>query len=820
MFRSPYSIAMFVLCFATLACASTSAHALQTYCVSTVSQLRIALDQAESDGDDSRINMRSGTYNFSSELLYATALEYTVLAGSLTIEGGYDANCASNVDDSRLTVVKSIIGEGFKLATETGTVVLKTLTFDDTDVEYSGNLSTSGRDFCTSSDLKFEGRRLRAIDARLTTRGRCHDIILRDSLFAGGSNASSLWIYLDQDDALGAPKLIMVNNTVADDDTYILSSGDRVGSAFLYNNIFRGNNGPEIIAQSTNVFAYNNRWDNLWFSASSPLAAGILDPSSSNNLASEPGIDSDYRPNPGSPMMNSGTALVPGGLLTVDVYGDPRVVGAGVDRGAVEAPAFTSTAYTVTNNQTSGPGSLSNAITLANNHPGFDDIKFNIPGNCPVRIPLPSTLFLRDPVRLDGWSQSGSVRNSQYPQWKAITCITLDGMWTPSSGIATGSQLGTGSVTIRGLAFERFTTAIALNYGDGARIHGNQFGGDAGGHFGPTLLGNRTAIAIAGSARNSVIGGDEDEQSNLISDSSVSGVSVELGSIGNQVVNNRIGIGDFYNTPVPNRDGINISTADNIVRSNIVSRNSRDGVVLTGANATGNVVTNNIIGGVARANAQNTLGNMRHGVTIDSGAHDNTVSGNTITVNGEAGIRITAAAGGHNRLSSNTFDRNTAPGIDLGIAGVTTNDSDPVFCNPATGCAANRGQNFPRLTEVLRMRTGSFPAGEPIRITGLLTSTVAALPYRIEFFASATCHATANGEGTRYIGFAEVLVANAGLCTDSNCTAAFTAYMPVRNVSIDDVVTATATSPDGDTSEFSQCTAASDQDRIFANGFQ
>ena len=94
------------------------------------------------------------------------------------------------------------------------------------------------------------------------------------------------------------------------------------------------------------------------------------------------------------------------------------------------------------------------------------------------------------------------------------------------------------------------------------------------------------------------------------------------------------------------------------------------------------------------------------------------------------------------------------------------------------------------------------------------------MPYRIEFFASATCHATANGEGTRYVGFADVVVANAGFCADSNCTAAFTAYMPVRNVSIDDVITATATSPDGDSSEFSECTAANDQDRIFADGFE
>lgn len=53
------------------------------------------------------------------------------------------------------------------------------------------------------------------------------------------------------------------------------------------------------------------------------------------------------------------------------------------------------------------------------------------------------------------------------------------------------------------------------------------------------------------------------------------------------------------------------------------------------------------------------------------------------------------------------------------------------------------------------------------------------------------------------------------------CTKSFSAYVTELNVDIGDVVTATATSPSGDTSEFSGCMVVTNEitDRIFADGF-
>lgn len=86
MFRSSFSCALFALCSATLAFVSSDAVAVQTYCVGTVAKLRTALEQAEIDGDESRIDLRS-SYNFTSELRYQPASEYFLPAGTLTIEG-------------------------------------------------------------------------------------------------------------------------------------------------------------------------------------------------------------------------------------------------------------------------------------------------------------------------------------------------------------------------------------------------------------------------------------------------------------------------------------------------------------------------------------------------------------------------------------------------------------------------------------------------------------------------------------------------------------------------------------------------------------
>ncbi|MEO7917595.1 MAG: hypothetical protein ABIR16_08115 [Dokdonella sp.] len=814
MFRSPFSIALFSLCFAVLACASTSAYAVQTYCVSSVTQLRNALVDAETDADDSYIKIRTGTYEFFTELRYEPTAEFILPAGNLTVEGGYNTGCTSRVDDARLTTVRSGASQQFALFTQTGSVSVKTLTLDQTELRFAGGILG---DSCASNSLKFEGRRLRSTGGKLYTLAQCHDIVLRDSVFASPADGTALEIYINQNNELGSSaSLTMVNNTVAEGRLFVSSCCDFRGTAYLYNNVFR-NSGTEIAARATNVLALNNRYDSLVFSADTTLPAGTLQVGSTDNVSSNPNLDADYRPNANSVMVNSGTSTVPGGLLSIDLYGGTRVIGSAVDRGAVESPVDGSGVFTVTNANASGAGSLADAVNLANADSGFNQIKFNIPGSCPRRIVLPTTLYLRDYVRLDGWSQPGSVQNDESVLWNAKPCVILDGNGIVSAGIETGSQLGNGLLTIRGLAFEGFSTAIVLTFGNGSAIHGNQFGGRIG-DSGPILAGNGTAILTGLSAVNTLIGGSEDAQANLIGSSTTTGVAVQSGSTGNQIVGNRIGIDKNFAGNLPNLDGIRISTANNSVRDNYISRNTRDGVVLTNANANGNVIRDNLIGG--NSGLFGTPGNGRMGVLIDNDAHDNTIGpDNALQRNGDSGVRLLAASGGRNRISQNSMDANDSPGIDLGANGVSPNDPDPQFCIPTLGCAANRGQNFPVMTEAVRVRGGFIPTGKPILVKGSLTTTFTTAPYRIEFFGSDTCYSEGNGQGTRYLGFADIVVSNSGFCSSGNCNKTFQTYMSELNVDIGDVITTTATSPDGNTSEFSACMVVTDQDDIFANGF-
>src|SRR5262249_54086375 len=69
--------------------------------------------------------------------------------------------------------------------------------------------------------------------------------------------------------------------------------------------------------------------------------------------------------------------------------------------------------FTVTTDADDGPGSLREALTLANNNPGLDMINFAISGSGPFTIQLLSPLpDITDPVVIEGYTQPGATTNS------------------------------------------------------------------------------------------------------------------------------------------------------------------------------------------------------------------------------------------------------------------------------------------------------------------------------------------------------------------------------------------------------------------------
>ena len=139
---------------------------------------------------------------------------------------------------------------------------------------------------------------------------------------------------------------------------------------------------------------------------------------------------------------------------------------------------------------------------------------------------------------------------------------------------------------------------------------------------------------------------------------------------GNVAEGNYIGTDITGTIAKPNGTGISISSSNNIVGpNNVISGNSSQGVFISGAGATQNVVKGNRIGTNASGTA--ILGNGGEGVTLFSGASNNTVGG---TGSGEG-----------NQISGNQF------GMSIGGTGTDGNRVQGNFIGTNPGGTAALG---------------------------------------------------------------------------------------------------------------------------------
>ena len=218
---------------------------------------------------------------------------------------------------------------------------------------------------------------------------------------------------------------------------------------------------------------------------------------------------------------------------------------------------------------------------------------------------------------------------------------------------------------------------------------------------------------------------------------------------------------------------------------NLISGNLFDGVLIDHGSMA-NLVLGNHIG--TAVNGTGNLGNGRHGVRIDN-ASNNTIGGasaearNIIAHNGRSGVLVSPSSSSGDAILGNSIFSNAGLGIDLDPNGVTPNDTGDNDTGP------NRLQNFPMLTAA----TGSTIN---IAIEGILNSRPNK-GFRLEFFSNGTCDPSGHGEGNRFLGFIKVTI-DAGGNTSFRVT--FSTPTPV-----DGFITATATDPDNNTSEFSKC---------------
>ena len=506
-----------------------------------------------------------------------------------------------------------------------------------------------------------------------------------------------------------------------------------------------------------------------------------------------------------------------------------------------------------------GTCTLRDAITYANSQVE-STIVFGIAGAGVHTIAPASALpTIVKRVTIEGYSQPGSSPSSSPPEQgsNAVILIEIDG--TNTGGAFDGRVIGVGAgsngTVIRGLVINRGHAGVRVDAASDVVIEGCFIGTDP---SGTTPLPNAEAgVILTSGATNATVGGLTAAARNLISANGIDGINVGtdngMGGTGHLFVGNLIGTDATGTLALSGtQTGIELAGTSSNVRiggtspaeRNVISGNAGGGIRLRDP-GTGNLVQGNFIGtdvtgtlrlgngsyGISVEGPGNTIGGAAGGAGnlvsanavdgIDISGNDTVVMGNSIGTgplqledlrNGGWGIRISAngatiggfslgqgntiesngtgatggvsiASGTGNTVSGNVIWLNTGLGIDLGSFGVDANDAGDVDAGP------NQLQNFPIISSFSPGASGGTD------IHGVLHAAPSTT-YRIDFYGNPACAARPHDflQGSYPIGFTTVLTSSV------SATATFDVNVPGSG----DQISATATDPDGNTSEFSQ----------------
>jgi hypothetical protein len=201
---------------------------------------------------------------------------------------------------------------------------------------------------------------------------------------------------------------------------------------------------------------------------------------------------------------------------------------------------------------------------------------------------------------------------------------------------------------------------------------------------------------------------------------------------------------------------------------NLISGNTSDGVSLVSAD--NNKVEGNLVG--TQRDGTSSLSNGADGVAVGGATPG---AGNTVAFNGATGVRVSGATTSGDRILGNSAFLNAGQGIDLAANCRTDNDDDDIDVGP------NLLQNFPVLASAKAGRDGTV-------VKGRLNSTPGRT-FTVQFFSNPP----ATDEGKTFLGQKTVSTG-----TDGDATISFRTRKWAAGA-----VTATATDPAGNTSEFS-----------------
>jgi hypothetical protein len=325
----------------------------------------------------------------------------------------------------------------------------------------------------------------------------------------------------------------------------------------------------------------------------------------------------------------------------------------------------------------------------------------------------------------------------------------------------------------------------------------------------------------------------------VISGNGLSGVLIEgAPSMGNSVLGNFIGTDTAGTAALGNHlNGVTTSEApSNTIGGsvpearNLIAANARHGVSIgidTNSGATGITVRNNYIGTDVSGN--HCLGNGRDGIFVNRGSVSHTITDNVITCNARNGVNIpnfaTNDPGIKIRVTDNFIyvaagsmeaiktELPTSLGIDLGDPGITANDAGDA------DSGANFLQNFPVLSSFVPATPGaqSLPGKQWFGLHGpeallkpetlfTVNSQLNSTPntvFTIHWYFSPSSQCLNNQLVSQPLAFGRV----PGVTTDANGNATFSFGFEFPAGVTSGIINATATDPNGNTSEFSDCLA-------------
>jgi parallel beta-helix repeat protein len=484
-------------------------------------------------------------------------------------------------------------------------------------------------------------------------------------------------------------------------------------------------------------------------------------------------------------------------------------------------------------------------------------------------MPIGLLPAIAEPVVIDAYTQEGAGRNTNDISQGSNARLKIELNGENAGGASYGLWLAAGSSTVQGLVINRFTgNGIILSGGGNNIIAGNFIGTNSDGtaalgngvtgvtiagtssdntiggttsEAGNLISGNGQGILIDGpgavrnqvqgnligtdvtgatplgngllglgignglaiiNARDNVVGGDIADARNVISGNGGEGVRINGNkATGNLLQGNLIGTDITGRVAVGNATsvifslgasisvgaGVSVAGPHNRVEDNVISGNQRHGIVLRGGVA--NRVVRNLIG--TDIDGTGSLGNGEGGVTIfpasetlplGPGHTDHRIIENTIAFNHRTAVAVVGRTNG-NAIRRNSIFANGGLGTDLGADGVTQNDKFDRDEGP------NHRLNFPELQSA---RTLGGVTEVKFSVNGHENTRLT-----VEFFASVSCDPSGFGEGEHFLDSRPVNTGRTGFFT---FVTQFRPPVPVGRY-----VTATATSDQGDTSEFSRC---------------